>query len=168
MSSRWSSRAPARSCVSGVRTTTRRSARKSGSTSRSFRSWYGAGRRWPTGGDSRRKETDDQAGQIYVTFPRFPTAFRSRIIGYVWDTVAPVGTVVKSKNSSAVTYVVVRSGQTDLGRWCLETRNVYSDYKQVYGEEPAEDLRVVSVAIDSNDTRSSAELYLGEIFFRRP
>ena len=50
----------------------------------------------PAGGDARRKESDDQAAQVYVAFPRFPTALRSRIIGYVWDTQAPVGTVVKS------------------------------------------------------------------------
>jgi len=47
-------------------------------------------------------------------------------------------------------------------------RNVYEDYKRIYGEEPAEELRVVSVAIDSNDTRSSAESFMGEILFREP
>jgi len=122
----------------------------------------------PKGGGSRRKETDDQAAQVYATFPRFPTAFRSRIIGYVWDTTAPAGTIVKSASSSAVTYVVLRSGEADLGRWHTEMRNVYEDYKRIYGEEPAEELRVVSVAIDSNDTRSSAESFMGEILFREP
>ena len=33
----------------------------------------------PRGGDARRSATDDEAAQIYVTFPRFPTAVRSRI-----------------------------------------------------------------------------------------
>jgi hypothetical protein len=75
---------------------------------------------------------------------------------------------VKSPSRSAVTYVVLRSGEADLGRWHTETRNVYDDYKRIYGEEPAEALRAVSVAIDSNDTRSSAESYIGEILFRKP
>jgi hypothetical protein len=122
----------------------------------------------PAGADCRRKATDDEAGQVYVTFPRFPTAFRSRIIGYVWDTTAPVGTIVKSESSSLVTYVVVRSGAAELGRWLTETRNVYDDYRQIYGEAPAEDVGAVSVAIDSNDTRSSAESYIGAIVFRSP
>lgn len=122
----------------------------------------------PRGGDSRRKEMDDQAAQVYVTFPRFPSAVRSRIIGYLWDTTAPVGTIVKSQKGSAVTYVVVRSGEADVGRWVTETRNVYDDYKRIYGEEPGEEVRVVSVAIDSDDTRSSAESYIGDILFRKP
>jgi len=122
----------------------------------------------PRGGDSRRKETDDQAAQIYVAFPRFPTAVRSRIIGYVWDTAAPAGTIVRSESTRTVTYVVVRSGPADLGRWIVETRNVHDDYRSIYGEAPTEDARVVSVGIDSNDTRSSAESYVGEISFRKP
>jgi hypothetical protein len=122
----------------------------------------------PTGADSRRKETDDQAAQLYVTFPRFPTAIRSRVIGYVWDTTVPVGVLVPSTNSNNVTYVVQRSGSADRNRWLTETRNVYEDYRRIFGEEPAEELQAVSVAIDSNDTRSSAEAFVGDILFRRP
>lgn len=122
----------------------------------------------PRGGDSRRRETDDQAAQIYVAFPRFPAAVRSRIIGYVWDTTAPVGTIVTSASSGTATYVVVRSGPADLGRFIVETRNVHDDYRSIYGEAPTEEARVVSIGIDSNDTRSSAASYVGEISFRRP
>src|SRR6266446_6612846 len=120
----------------------------------------------PPGGDCRRKQTDDEAGQVYVTFPRFPAKLRSRIIGYVWDTTAPAGTIVASPSSGLVTYVVVRSGAEEIGRWVTETRNVYDDYKRIYGVEPREDVGAVSVAIDSDDTRSRAESFVGEIFFR--
>lgn len=120
----------------------------------------------PAKADSRHRESDDQAAQVYVTFSRFPERVRSRIVGYVWDTTAPAGTIVKSPSVGAVTYVVVRSGRADAGRWLTETRNVYDDYKQIYGEEPPEEIRLISLAIDSNDTRSTAESYAGEIFFR--
>jgi Protein of unknown function (DUF3047) len=122
----------------------------------------------PKGGDSRKKETDDQAVQIYVTFPRFPQAVRSRIIGYVWDTTAPVGTIVGSQKAGTVTYVVMRSGAEGLGQWHTESRNVCEDYKKIYGEELAEPAGAVSVSIDSNDTRSAAESYVGEILFKKP
>src|SRR5262245_34152046 len=120
----------------------------------------------PAKADSRQRETDDQAAQLYVTFPRFPERIRSRIIGYVWDTTAPAGSIVKSPSVSAVTYVIVHSGPADAGRWLTETRNVYEDYKQIYGEEPPDEIRLVSLAIDSNDTYSTAESLIGEIFFR--
>lgn len=119
----------------------------------------------PKGGDSRKKATDDQAAQLYVAWERFPAAVRSRVIGYVWDATAPAGTIVKSEKTGTVTYVVVRSGAADLGRWITERRNVWEDFKQIYGEAP-DSPDAVSVAIDSNDTASSAESYVGPIAFR--
>ncbi len=122
----------------------------------------------PRGGDGRKSATDDQAAQLYVTFPRFPQAVRSRIISYLWDTTAPVGAIFKSEKTGLVTYVVVRSGPAEAGKWVTESRNVLEDYKKIYGEAPGEDVGAISISIDSNDTHSSAESYFGEILFRKP
>ena len=121
----------------------------------------------PKGADARSAATDDEAAQLYVVWPRFPSATRSRIIGYIWDSTAPVGTVVKSKKTGTVTYVVVRSGSADLGKWVTERRDVRADYKQIYGEDP-EDPGGVSFGIDSDDVKGTAESYMGRIAFRRP
>ncbi len=121
----------------------------------------------PKGGDSRKKSTDDQAGQVFVAWPRFPEAVRSRIIGYVWDTTAPVGTIVKSEKTGTVTYVVLRSGSAELGKWITERRNVAEDFRKIYGEDP-ENPGAVSISIDSNDTNSVAESFLGPILFKKP
>ena len=121
----------------------------------------------PKNGDACKKATDDQAVQVYVVWPRFPEAVRSRILGYVWDTTQPVGTVCKSEKTGTVTYFVIRSGTADLGKWLTERRNVCEDYKKVYNED-CEPPSAVSVAIDSNDTNSTAESFVGAIFFKRP
>jgi Protein of unknown function (DUF3047) len=121
----------------------------------------------PPGGYSCRAASDDQAAQIYVAWPRFPEALRSRLIGYVWDSTAPVGTVCKSEKTGTVTYIVVRSGLADLGTWITEQRNVREDFKRVYGEEP-DAPAAVSISIDSNDTHSAAEAFVGPIVFREP
>jgi hypothetical protein len=121
----------------------------------------------PAGGHSCRAASDDQAAQVYVLWPRFPEPIRSRIIGYVWDSTAPVGTVCKSEKTSTVTYIVVRSGPAELGRWITERRNVWQDFKQVYGETP-DAPAAVSVSIDTNDTHSVAEAFIGPIVFRAP
>ena len=121
----------------------------------------------PREGNSCRKATDDQAAQVFVVWPRFPEAVRSQIIGYVWDTTQPAGTICKSEKTGTVTYLVVRSGPADLGKWLTERRNVVEDYKRIYGAEP-EAPAAMSIAIDSNDTNSSAESFVGAILFRRP
>ncbi|HEV8586880.1 MAG TPA: DUF3047 domain-containing protein [Methylomirabilota bacterium] len=121
----------------------------------------------PKGGNSCKKELDDQAGQIFVTWPRFPKEVRSRIIGYVWDSTQPAGTICKSEKTSMVTYVVVRSGQAEVGKWFTERRNVADDFKKIY-EEAADNPGAISLSIDSNDTKSTAESYMGPILFKKP
>ena len=120
----------------------------------------------PRGADGRRKETDDQAAQLYIVWPRFPEAFRSRIIGYIWDTTAPAGSIVRSQKTGTVTYIVLRSGPSQLGKWVTERRNVREDFKTAYGDE-ADDPSILALAVDSNDVQGSAESYVGAIRFRR-
>ena len=120
----------------------------------------------PKGGDACKKATDDEAAQLYLVWPRFPEAVRSQIIGYVWGSTEPVGTICKSEKTGTVTYIVVRSGPADLGKWFTERRNVADDFKKVYGSAP-DDPAAVSLAIDSNDTSSSAESFIGPLFFNK-
>ena len=61
----------------------------------------------------------------------------------------------------------MRSGEDGVGQWITEARNVHEDYKKIYGEPPGEEAQVVSVTIDSDDTRSRAEAYMGAILFRK-
>jgi hypothetical protein len=121
----------------------------------------------PQGADSRKKETDDQAAQLYVTWPRFPEAVRSQIIGYIWDTTTPAGAVVKSQKTGTVTYIVLRSGPADLGKWVSERRNVRDDFKTAYGAYPPDDPSILSFGIDSDDVKGSAESYMGAIQFMK-
>ncbi|MBI1847422.1 MAG: DUF3047 domain-containing protein [Candidatus Rokubacteria bacterium] len=120
----------------------------------------------PTGANACKSATDDEAGQIYVTWRRFPELVRSRVIGYIWDTTAPVGTICKSEKTSTVTYIVVRSGPADLGKWLTEHRNVADDFKKIFEERDADDPDAISIGIDSNDTKSQSEAFVGTIRFR--
>jgi len=118
----------------------------------------------PEGADIRRKETSDLTGHIYVVWPRFPAMVRSRLIGYAWDASAPADTVEKSRKTGTVTFFIVRSGPRELNQWLTERRNVYEDYRRIFGEDP-EDPRAIALSIDTNDTHSTAEALIGRIVF---
>jgi Protein of unknown function (DUF3047) len=121
----------------------------------------------PTGGNACQKSTDDQAAQVYVAWLRSPEAVRSRIIGYIWDSTAPAGTICKSQKTATVTYVVLRSGADGFGKWITERRNVVQDFRRIYGEAPDKPT-AVSLSIDSDDTLSNAESFIGSTVFTRP
>lgn len=120
---------------------------------------------FPAGADLRRRQSTDAAPHLFVIWPRRPEMFRSRLIGYVWDPTLPVGTIQKSQKSGTVTFMVVRSTTAQLGQWVTERRNVLEDFRSIYGDEP-EAPAAVALSIDTNDTKSPAEGFIGSIQFR--
>ena len=123
--------------------------------------------RLPAGADLRRKETSDTTGHIFLVWPRFPAMVRSRVIGYVWDEHLAPGTVETSRKTGLVTFIVVRSGTVELGRWFTERRNVAEDYRRVFRESPV-DPQAIALSIDTNDTRAPAETTFGAIRLLSP
>jgi hypothetical protein len=120
--------------------------------------------RFPVGADLRERATSDATGHLFVVWPRVPSLPRSRLIGYVWDPVLPPGTVVRSRKTGTVTFIVVRSGGEGLGQWRDEHRDIVEDYRMCFGETP-ESPRAIALSIDTNDTRTTAETLFGRITF---
>jgi len=114
----------------------------------------------PAGGDFRKSKTDDQAAQLFAAFSK------TKAIVYIWDTTAPVGLMEDTSPVPfmSVKVVVVRSGPAELGKWIAETRNVYDDYKKLYGSEPPE-VSGIRLQINSQHTGTSAESYFADVKF---
>lgn len=124
--------------------------------------WYVT--KLPEDGDVRNKKSDDQAAQLYVIIPSFPEMINFKAIGYIWDSNAPVGTY-QSQKTSNIKYIVLKSGKSDLKKWIPEKVNVYEDFKRLWDMNIKEKKIVVSISIDSDDTKSSAQSAFGEIYF---
>jgi len=118
----------------------------------------------PPQGDVREKSKDDQALQLLVGFKD------GRVLSYVWDTNAPEGTVVSESLpwplSVKIKVLVVESGGTDVGKWITNTRNVYNDYKRLFGKEPPA-VAKVRLQMNTQYTGDSAEGFVGGILFSR-
>jgi len=132
-----------------------------------YLSWTWKVIRLPAGGDVREAARDDQAAQLYVIFPRWPSPrTASDVIGYVWDSRAPAGTRIKHPRADNVRIVVVESGPARLGEWRTYERNVAADYTALFGRQPPR-VGKVAVMVDSNDTRGEAEALFGDLIFAR-
>src|SRR4030095_7086404 len=111
--------------------------------------------RLPPGGDVRDPQRDDQAAQVYVLFPRWPSPRTSSdVIGYVWDRRPPVGTPLVHPRAPNVRIVVVESGSSRLGTWVREQRNVAADFRAAFGRERTRLGKVVAVH-DSHHKRGA-------------
>jgi hypothetical protein len=118
--------------------------------------------RLPERGDFRNSNTDDQAAQLFLAFSK------TQAIVYIWDTTAPQGTMADAAGPffMHIKAVVIRSGKTGTGSWITETRNVYDDYKKLFGGEPV-DIRGFRIQINSQHTGTSAESYFADIAFKK-
>ena len=128
--------------------------------------WSWQARKLPKGGDFRKKETDDQAGQLYVLFPRAPAKVNTRMLGYLWENETPKGTSGTSTAWKKLKCFVLRDKTDSLGIWHNESRNVYDDYKTLFNEEPPE-VGGIAIYINSQHTASEAEILYGPIFFTK-
>jgi hypothetical protein len=117
----------------------------------------------PTQGDLR-SEISDQVARIVLIFP---PRYRPRMLGYVWDTRAPVGTQVRTKQTMLDRWlVVVRSGAADVGRWVRESRNVAADYARLFGGAPPAPM-AIGIESHSEDAAHASEVYVGAITLGR-
>ncbi len=140
-----------------------------------FLNWKWMASRLPQGGDVRKAETDDQAIQIYIAFPAtgFPARLNTSVIGYIWDNEAPRDWMGRSPQfgGGKLRYVVLRNRTDKIGEWYSEKRNVYQDYRKLFRDmkegEPTGPVQGVSLYINSQHTRSTAESSVGDIYFSR-
>ncbi len=123
----------------------------------------------PDGGNENDERTNDSAASIYVVFQKRKGAFGgwkyqpANWLKYVWSSTLPVGTVISRKFSKFGIslydgrYIVVASGNKNLGKWITFRRNVLADYEAYFGEKPRFNPIVVGILTDSNSTGTKAE-----------
>jgi hypothetical protein len=116
--------------------------------------------------DIKLKSGDDFAARVYVLFPR--TFFwRMRAINYVWAAKMPKGSEAPSPYTANSMIVAVESGEEEAGKWIVEERNIYEDYKRIFGEEPPL-LGGVAIMTDTDDTLDEATAWYGDITLHAP
>jgi hypothetical protein len=113
------------------------------------------------GGDETTKAGDDYAARIYVVFSG--TFFwQTRAINYIWANHLEKGKFIANAYSANAMMVAVESGPEKSGQWLNEKRDIYADYKMLFGSEPGE-ASAVAIMTDTDDTGGSAIAWYGDI-----
>jgi hypothetical protein len=113
-------------------------------------------------GNERTKEGDDYAARVYIVFPR--TLFwKTKAINYIWANTLPKGEALPNAYTANAMMVAVESGDEKAGTWVTEERNVYEDYRRLFGGEPPA-IGAVALMTDTDNTGGEATAYYGDIF----
>lgn len=108
------------------------------------------------------QKQDDFAARVYVIFSQgFFTNFRC--VEYVWDESIPEGTIINSPYSDKIKQLVLRSGRLQKEEWAAEHRNVFEDYRKLFGELPKMKVAAIALMTDAEGTESEAEGFFDDI-----
>jgi len=109
---------------------------------------------FPDGTNEREKNRNDSVLAIYVAFGHLPFI---NTIKYIWSDTIPIGTTFTSPTASNTKIFVIRSGRTQINTWVTEKRDVFSDYRQLFGEKEKDPIATgIVILTDSDNTGTHA------------
>lgn len=132
-------------------------------------------------GDETKKEGDDYTARVYVNFRYDPEKASlwertqygiaravygsyppKGALNYIWANKLPVGKSIDNAYTARAKMVAIESGRARVGQWVSEKRNLYQDYRALFGEEPP---AVIGLAVmtDTDNTGEKAVAYYRDI-----
>lgn len=134
-------------------------------------------------GDENRKEGDDYAARLYVSFEyrhdntSLSEMLKRRVIKavygkelpgdaivYVWANRLAKNKAVPNPDTDKAMMLAVESGPENVGVWISERRNVFEDYKNLFGIEPPR-MAYIALMTDTDNTGEEVSAWYDGIIF---
>jgi hypothetical protein len=112
--------------------------------------------------NERRRGSDDYAARVVVMFDGKPFARNTPFLMYVWAGNEAVGSIYPSPYTEKAATIVLRSGDTDSGKWFMEQRDVSADFERYFGRPP-ERVTGVALMVDTDNTDSQATAWFDDL-----
>jgi len=113
----------------------------------------------------RTRNGDDYAARIYIVAKGGLLFWNAKLVNYVWSSTEKKGatwpSAVAGKNAMLL---AVRSSEDKVDTWYKEKRNVYEDFKKIFGKE-IKQVHAVAIMTDSDNSKGSVQASYGDISF---
>lgn len=113
----------------------------------------------------KQKSGDDFPARLYVIYQRGMFKWNTVAINYVWSSQHAVGESWDSAYTSKAKIVVLQSGETRVGTWIHEKRNIVEDFKTLFDIDVSS-LNGYAVMVDGDNTSAAATGWFADIVFR--
>ncbi|MBK5275491.1 MAG: DUF3047 domain-containing protein [Desulfuromonadales bacterium] len=112
-------------------------------------------------GDEKTKTGDDYAARLYVVFSgRY--FWQTKAINYIWANHLKTGDSIPNAYTSNAIMVAVESGNDKAGQWLVEERDIFSDYRRLFGSDPGQ-ASAIAIMTDTDNTGSDATTWYDDI-----
>ncbi len=92
--------------------------------------------------------------------------YGGRFTEYLWSSNLEPGTVINDPGKPRQKLMVIEGGSAKLGAWLSYERNLYEDFKKLYGEEPRR-LIFIGILNDTDQTGQEAVSYIADLTFHK-
>jgi hypothetical protein len=89
-----------------------------------------------------------------------------RFTEYLWSSHLQPGDIINDPAKPWQKLMVIEGGKSNLGKWLSYERNLYEDYKRLYGGEPRQ-LIFIGILNDTDQTGQEAVSYIADLIFHR-
>jgi len=114
--------------------------------------------------DERSKAGDDFPARVYVVYKKGPFPWNTLAINYVWSSGNDIGDHWGSAYTDKSHVVVLQSGDSHLGQWVSERRDVAQDFKTFFGID-VKKINGYAIMVDGDNTGSTATTWFANIDF---
>jgi hypothetical protein len=104
----------------------------------------------PPGATEDEKKNFDHTARLFVAFK---TALGPpRTINYVWASKVEAGKTFHHPSSGRARFIVLESGDGKAGKWVKESRDLYQDWKTLFGKDEPPNVVSIGLMTDSDGT----------------
>lgn len=89
-----------------------------------------------------------------------------RFTEYLWSSHLVPGDIINDPGKPWQKLMVVEGGSRNIGKWLTYKRDLYEDFKKLYGEEPRP-LIFIGILNDMDQTGQEAVSYIADLMFHR-
>jgi len=114
--------------------------------------------------DEQAREGDDFPARLYVVAQVGFLPWETLAINYVWASQTAEGESWTNPHTSKAKMIAVQSGNTHVGSWTVQSRNVAEDFKTHFGMD-IKKLSGFAVMVDGDNGGREATAWFGEIAF---
>lgn len=115
--------------------------------------------------DETVKKGDDYAARLYVVLDGGVFFWKTKALNYVWSSASQKlrswPNAFAGKNAMMV---ALRTSDDQAGVWYHEKRNIREDFKKFIGKD-IHAIDAVAIMTDTDNSKSSASAYYGDIYF---
>ena len=114
--------------------------------------------------NEQSRSGDDYPARLYIAIKGKPYSLFPRALSYVWASHSDKDSHWYSPYSQQAILVAVESGNSKVGEWVHEARNLREDIQQYFGES-IDHIEGIAIMTDTDNTQSKAMSYYRDIYF---